>query len=65
MREDAHGHVSHLIITKTERAKLIHEIEREFGDKLKQDSQNYTVSTASVIKSYLEKDYKCSDEPWN
>jgi hypothetical protein len=64
-REDAQGHASHLIITKAERAKLIHEITLEFGDKLKQDNQNYTVSAASVLKSYLEKDYKCSDEPWN
>jgi hypothetical protein len=64
-REDAQGHASHLIITKAERAKLIHDITLAFGDKLKQDNQNYTVSAASVLKSYLEKDFKCSDDPWN
>jgi hypothetical protein len=64
-REDAHGHVSHLIITKAERAKLIRKITSEFGDKLKQDNQNYTVGAASMLKSYLEKDFKSSDEPWN
>jgi hypothetical protein len=64
-REDAHGHVSHLVITKAERAKLIREINSEFGEKLKQDNQNYTVGAASVLKSYLEKDFRSSDEPWN
>jgi hypothetical protein len=54
-REDSQGHVSHLIITKTERAKLVHDITLAFGDKLKQDNQSYTVSAASVLKSYLEK----------
>ena len=31
--------------------------------KLDQDQQNYTVSSASVLRDYLVKeDYKCSDE---
>jgi hypothetical protein len=64
MKEDSQGHASHLVITKAERQKLIHDIKATFGSKLSAKNQNYTVSTASVLLSYLQKDFKCSDEPW-
>ena len=61
-KPDSNNHLSYLIITKSERAKLIHDIDLQFGDNLSNKDQNYTVSSASVLKAYLQKDYKCSDD---
>jgi hypothetical protein len=65
MKADSKGHASHLIITKAEREKLIDDITTDFSAKLDQKDQNLTVSAASVLKGYLLKDFKCSDEPWD
>jgi hypothetical protein len=64
-KADSKNHASHLIITKAERAKLVADITRNFGSKLDQKDQNFLVSAASVLKAYLLKDFKSSDEPWN
>jgi hypothetical protein len=64
MKPDSKGNASHLIITKEEKAALISKLNDSFGTKLDQKNQNYTVSSASVLKAYLNKDFKCSDEPW-
>ena len=64
MKADSKGHTSHLIITKEEKAGIISKLNDSFGAKLDQKDQNYTVSAASVLKAYLNKDFKCSDEPW-
>ena len=64
MKEDSKGHASHLIITKEQKAVLIAKLKDSFGAKLDQKNQNYTVSAASVLRDYLNKDFKCSDEPW-
>jgi hypothetical protein len=63
-KADSKDHVSHLIITKAERAKLLSDITTEFGSKLDQKDQSFTVSAASVLKAYLLKDFKSSDDPW-
>jgi hypothetical protein len=65
MKEDSKGHANHLIITKEEKATLISKLDDYFGAKLDQKDQNLTVSAASVLKAYLNKDFKCSDEPWD
>src|ERR1700732_3549148 len=49
-RPDSQNHVSHLIITKAERAKLLNDLTGDFGSKLDQKDQNYTVSAALVLK---------------
>ena len=64
-KPDSKNHASHLIITKAERAKLIHDLKTEFGAKLDQKNPNYTVGSARVLKGYFLKDYKCSDDPWD
>ena len=64
MNADSENHVSHLLITKVERQGLVDKINRTFGNKLDQVDQNYTVSAAWVLRSYLLKDFKSSDEPW-
>jgi len=64
MKADSKGHASHLIITKEDKARLISKLNDSFGAKLDQKDQNYTVSAATVLRDYLNKDFKCSDEPW-
>ena len=59
---DANDHMSKLIITKAERKKLIDDLDSYFGKKMDTDQQNWTVSSASVLKGYLLKDYTASDE---
>ena len=59
---DSQNHMSHLIITKSERDELVRDITTSFGAKLDQKDQDYTISAASVLKAYLLKDYKCADE---
>jgi hypothetical protein len=56
---------SHLIITKAERKKVLDDLNIDFGAKLDQKNQNYTVTAASILKSYLLKDFKSSDDPWD
>jgi hypothetical protein len=64
LKEDSKGHASHLIVTKEERANLLDQINTDFGSKLDAKEQNWIVSAASVLKAYLLKDFKSSDEPW-
>jgi hypothetical protein len=63
-RPDSKNQASHLVITRADRTKLIEKLTDTFGSKLDQKDQNYTVSSASVLKAYLLKDFKCSDDPW-
>jgi len=65
MKEDSKGHASHLIITKEEEVGLISKLDDSFGAKLDQKDPNYIVGSARVLKDYLLKGYKCSDEPWD
>jgi hypothetical protein len=58
---DKNGKVSHLIITKAERQRLLVALYLHFGQKMDLENQSYIVSSASVLKSYLLKS-KCSDE---
>jgi hypothetical protein len=64
LKEDSKGHASHLTITKEERAKLVDNLNTAFGTKLDAKDQNWSVSAASVLKAYLLKDFKSSDDPW-
>lgn len=61
-KPDSEGHMSHLTITKTERQKLIDDIDTLFGDSLNKEKKNWTVMSAALLKAYLQKDYKCTDE---
>jgi hypothetical protein len=63
-KPDSKNHLSHLIITKAERAALIRTLDRRFGSKLDQKNSTYTVGAASLMKEFLRKDYLCADEPW-
>jgi hypothetical protein len=59
---DANNHMSKLIITKAERKRLLGDLNSHFGRKMDTDQQNWIVSSASVLKGYLLKDYTASDE---
>ncbi len=65
MKPDSKNHASHLMITKTGRERLTAGITTDFGPKLDEKHQDFTVSAASVIKGYLLNDFKCSDDPWD
>ena len=63
MKPDRQGNVSHLVITRVERDKLVRSLQLSFGKKADQDDQNLIVSSASVLRDYLaKKGFKCSDE---
>jgi hypothetical protein len=64
-KANSQGHADHLIITKVERRDLIDYIDRSFGEKINEKKPNYTVASAAMIRSYLNKDLKSSDDPWN
>jgi hypothetical protein len=64
-KADSNGHTSHLVITKAERDDLIKQIDADFGAKLDAEHQDFEVSGGSILKAGLQKDFKCSDEPWD
>jgi hypothetical protein len=61
-RTDSPGHPSRLIITTTQKANLLRQIERDFGAALQDEQQTYLVNAGSVMHDYL-KSHKASDEP--
>ena len=63
-KPDNEGHMSRLRITRGERDELLRHLQLEFGAKMDSANQNYTVSSATVLRNYLsKKGYKCSDDP--
>ena len=65
MKEDSQGHANHLVISKKERQKLLSELKRYFGEKMKMKNQDGLVSSASVLTSYLEnKGFKNAEDPY-
>lgn len=61
-KPDNEGHMSHLNISKEQKQKLIDNINGSFGESLDNEKKNWTVSSAALLKAYLLKDYKCTDE---
>ena len=61
-KPDSEGHMSHLNITKEQKQKLIDNIDASLGESLEKEKKNWTVSSAALLKAYLLKDYKCTDE---
>ena len=65
MKEDRQGHVNHLVISKKERQKLLGELRKHFGEKMKMKNKDELVSSASVLTSYLEnKGFKNAEDPY-
>ena len=64
-KPDGKNHVSHLVITREEGKRLIDSINSAFGSSLNQKNQNWTVGSATVLRTYLtEKGFKFSDDRW-
>jgi hypothetical protein len=63
-RTDSKNHMSHLIITRAERATLLANLTRDFGPKLNQKEPYFAVGAAQILKAALQKPFKCSDDPW-
>jgi len=62
-KRDAENHLSRIVITRAQKDTLVRELNSRFGRKTDAANQNWTVSAASVLKSYLmTKGYKCADE---
>jgi hypothetical protein len=64
MRPDSQGHVSHLIITKADRADLMEQLNSMLKDESEKGDHDYYVSAAMVLRDAFQKGHKCSDEPW-
>lgn len=62
-RPDAQNHLSRLIITRQQRAELIQDLQRDFGEKLEAKNQNGFIAAAGVIYDGLHKSYKYADDP--
>ena len=62
MQPDEKGQMSHLIITRAQKQKLINDINTYFGQSLNEKNQNWIVSSGAILKTWLQKDYKCIDE---
>ncbi|SRR5712691_9847616 len=63
-KPDSKGRLSHLIITRSQRAHLAKRIDTLFGARLSDKNPNYTVGSAALIKTFLVGDHKSSDDPW-
>jgi hypothetical protein len=64
-KPDSKNHLSHLSISRAQDKELLEELKLGFGSALDEKDQNWTVSSASVLRTYLrDKGYKFSDDPW-
>src|SRR5471032_370959 len=64
-KPDSKGHLSHFAITRKEAQEIISMIQIGFGKSLDAKEQNWTTSSASILRTYLrDKGFKYSDDPW-
>jgi hypothetical protein len=64
-KPDSQGHVSHLLITKSEKADLQEQLDIMLKGEPDEGDHDYYVSAAMVLRGGLEKGHKCADEPWD
>ncbi len=65
MKPDSQGHVSHLLITKAERAGLQDQLEIMLKGVPEKGDQDYYISAAMILRGSFQKGHKCADEPWD
>jgi hypothetical protein len=56
--------VSHLLITKAEKADLQDQLEIMLKDEPEKGDHDYYISAAMILRAGLQKGHKCADEPW-
>lgn len=62
-KPDAHGKLSHLVITRREKAELVKTVNSSFGKKLNEKNPTYLVGSVKLIKKFLmTTTHKCADE---
>lgn len=64
-KPDSQNHLSHLAITRKQGLETLATLQHEFGTSMDAKEQSWTISSASVLRTYLrDKGYKFSDDPW-
>ena len=63
-KPDSQGRVSHLLITKAEKADLQDQLEIMLKDEPEKGDHDYYISAAIILRAGLQKGHKCADEPW-
>lgn len=64
-RLDSENHLSHLSITRQQAQDLVGRLQSAFGKSLDAKDQNWTTSSASLMRTVLrDKGYKYADDPW-
>ena len=64
-RPDSQGHISHLLITKAEKADLQDQLAILLKDEPEEGDHDYYISAAMILRGGLQKGHKCTDEPWD
>jgi hypothetical protein len=64
-KPDSQNHLSHLLITKTEKADLQDQLNIILKDEPDQGDHDYYIGGAMVLRGGLQKGHKCADEPWD
>jgi hypothetical protein len=64
-KPDSQDHVSHLLITKAEKADLQDQLNLILKDEPDKGDHDYYISAAMVLRSGFQKGHKCADEPWD
>jgi hypothetical protein len=64
LKPDSQNHLSHLIITKAEKADLQDRLNILLKDVPDKGDQDYYISSAMILRAGLQKGHKCADDPW-
>ncbi len=64
-KPDSQGHVSHLVITKAEKAELQEQLDLMLKNEPDKGDHDYYISAAMALRGGLQKGHKCADEPWD
>ena len=64
-RPDSKNHLSHLVIKRAQRDKLLSDLTSYFGEKLNMTGGQtpYLIAIAQLYRDKLN-EYKCADDPW-
>ena len=65
-KPDSKNHLNHLTITRKQAQELVGRLEGAFGKSLGAKDQNWTTSSASLMRTmFRDKGYMYADDPWH
>ena len=64
MKPDSQGHISHLIISKADKAALQDHLDLILKDEPDKGDHDFYISAAMILRGCFQKGHKCADEPW-